>query len=245
MKDTKKRKNKIDLLREHRDVFTISPNAAKNKKNGSSHFFREFKKGGIRAVIRKPNISVSRLKNRLQFNALELRDEIFSSGIITRKEETGTVADVVIGLPATLNMLEYLPLWELFFKRLGFTAISSTTMKPYIKFGKEISNAEYCSPLTDFHGHIKELANTTDYIFYPQIFENVQGDEKRSYCYYCHYAVPILKNIPDFEGGKKLISPLLTINEQVDELIRALFLSLPDSLKRIFPRKNLRKPAKR
>ena len=228
----KKQPGGFDLLRNHRKVFTVFDKSGSPKPHTEVNLFQEFKEGGLQAVIRRPGFSLARVRNRIQFNALELRSEIFSSGIVSRSQLTLQEPAISIGLPATLTMVEYLPLWELFFKRLGFVTISSPTNKSYIKAGKEIRGAEYCVPLTEFHGHINKLSPQADFIFYPQILESTTGHEKKAYCYYSHYAVPIIQNIPDVNLAHKMIAPVLTLNGDIDATIRELYLHLPDTIKR-------------
>ncbi|MFC1585493.1 acyl-CoA dehydratase activase-related protein [Fibrobacterota bacterium] len=194
--------------------------------------FTSLNRGGIRSVVRHPGLSLARLRNRIQFNALELRREIFSSGILARQKKTTRTRSVKIGLPAALTMLEYLPLWELFFKRLGFTTVVSSTRTRHFTAGKGISGADYCAPITDFHGHIKHLEPKVDYIFYPQLFENSTENAKKAYCYYTHYAVPIIQNIPGFDLSQKIIAPVLNLDKNINETIRTVYLHLPDDLKK-------------
>ncbi|MGA1865249.1 MAG: acyl-CoA dehydratase activase [bacterium] len=227
----KKERSRFDLLRDHRKVFTISKDAGQSKMTTGAHWFHEFKHGGIRSVIRRPGISLARIRNRIHFNMLEIRGEIFSSGILTREKHNTSTRSFKIGLPATLCMLEYLPLWELFFKRLGYSTIVSSTKESHITAGKEIAGADFCAPIIDFHGHIRDLAQKADFIFYPQLFENINENEKKSYCYYCHYAVPMIQNIPGLDLGPKIIAPVLDLNKNIDETIRTVYLHLPDAIK--------------
>ncbi|MBI5375748.1 MAG: hypothetical protein HZA77_09945 [Candidatus Schekmanbacteria bacterium] len=234
----KKEVSGFDLLRNHRRVFDVSGKSSSHYEHADVSIFGEFQKGGIRAVIRRPEFSLSRLRNRIQFNAIEIRNELFSSGIVQRHQNGESTSQIKIGLPSTLNMIEYLPLWQLFFKSLGFTFIVSTADTSRISEGKEISGAEYCAPLTEFHGHVRELEGEADFIFYPQLFENTtqmpdnkQEEEPKSYCYYSSYAIPIIRSIPGFDLEGKLIAPVLKMNGNIDETIRELYLSFPEEMK--------------
>ena len=180
----------FDLLRNHRRIFDLPDKTGGHDERQDISLFQEFQQGGIRAVIRRPGFSLARLRNRIQFNALELRDELFSSGIVSRRQEVDGGSALTIGLPATLTMLEYLPLWQLFFKQLGFIPLISSADTSRIAAGREMSGAEFCAPLTEFHGHIRELASQADFIFYPQLIENTTDKETKAYCYYSSYAIP-------------------------------------------------------
>ncbi|MGA1841014.1 MAG: acyl-CoA dehydratase activase [bacterium] len=227
----KRERSGFDLLRDHRKVFTISKDTGQSKTPAGVHWFHEFKQGGIRSVIRRPGISLARIRNRIQFNVLEMRGEIFSSGIFPRQKKNTHTPSLKIGLPATLTLLEYLPLWELFFKRLGFTTIVSSMKENHITAGREITGADFCAPITDYHDHIRDLSQKVDYIFYPQLFENINENEKKAYCYYCHYSVPMIQNIPGLDLGPKIIAPVLDLNKNIDETIRTVYLHLPDAIK--------------
>ncbi len=192
--------------------------------------FREFKQGGIRSVASRPGFSLARLRNHIQFNLLGLRREIFSSGIVPRRRQ-GADSALKIGLPATLTMIEYLPLWELFFKRLGFTPVVTSADSSHITRGREISGAEYCTPLVEFHGHIRDLSTRVDFIFFPQLFEDAADKETKSYCYYSRYAVPVVHNIPHLDLAGKVIAPVLNMNGNLDELIREIYLGFPQEMK--------------
>jgi predicted CoA-substrate-specific enzyme activase len=228
----KKERSRFNLLQNHRRIFNVSKNMKSPKMQVPIKLFHEFKQGGIRSVVRQPGLSMARLRNRIQFNALELRREIFSSGILAHQKNRTRTHLIKIGLPATLTMLEYLPLWELFFKRLGFTTVVSTTRTGHNTAGKGISGADYCAPITDYHGHIKHLAPKVDYIFYPQLFENTTENAKKAYCYYTHYAVPLIQNIPGFDLSQKMIAPVLNLSKNINETIRTVYLHLPDALKK-------------
>ncbi len=156
---------------------------------------------------------------------------LLSLGYSRGERNTSNVPSLKIGLYATLTMLEYLPLWELFFKRLGFTTVVSPVETGHIAAGKEIAGADYCAPITDLHGHIRYLASRVDYIFFPQLFENANGNEEKAYCYYCHYAVPIVQNIPGLDISKKMIAPVLDLHKDINETIRTVYLHLPEELK--------------
>ncbi|MGA1796237.1 MAG: acyl-CoA dehydratase activase [bacterium] len=234
----KKAHSGFDLLRDHRKVFDIPRDVEDSKRPADVNAFYEFTQGGIRSVVRRPGMSLARIRNRIQFNVLEMRREIFSSGIMPQHRNTRQTSLVRIGLPATLCMIEYLPLWELFFKRLGFTTVISSAKESPIMAGKEITGADFCAPITDFHGHVRDLASKADYIFYPQLFENTEENEKRAYCYYSHYAVPLMQNIPGLDLSRTMIAPVLDLNKNIDETIRAIYLHLPDGVKKktAFPR---------
>ncbi len=226
----KKADQGFDLLRNHRKVFNIPDKDLPNNGGRDVNLFQEFQQGGIRAVIRRSDLSLSRLLNRIQFNALEMRNELFSSGIVTRNQDKQQIAPISVGLPSTLNMHEYLPLWELFFKRLGFSTIVTSADSSRIASGKQISSADYCVPLMDFHGHMKDIASRANFIFYPQLLEAVSEKGSKVYCYYSSYAVPIIRNIPALDLGKRLIAPVLNLNDTGGTISR-IYRALPEAMR--------------
>jgi len=227
----KKTQSGFDLLHTHRRIFDVDRAAQASHDPKPVNLFHEFKQGGIRAIVRRPELSLSHLRNRIQFNVLDLRSEIFSTGIVSKEDGDKAHTSTVIGLPRTLTLLEYLPLWELFFKLLGFEPVISGAESGLSQLGREIRGAEYCTPITEFHGHMKVLAGQTDWIFFPQMFETTEEDNKKYYCYYSHFAVPVVCNILGQDVADKVISPLLNMNDLPDDIIRELYLSLPDVLK--------------
>ncbi|MBN1980296.1 MAG: hypothetical protein JW795_02110 [Chitinivibrionales bacterium] len=228
----KKKKPGFDLLQDHRKVFAVPRGNEQSTIPANVNQFREIQQGEVQSVVRRPGLSMARIRNRIQFNMLALHREVFSFGIQPREKDTPRAHSLKIGLPATLTMLEYLPLWELFFKQLGFTTIVSPMHAELLTEGKEITGADYCAPITDLHGHICYLAQRVDYIFFPQLFENGLDSKEKAYCYYCNYAVPVIQNIPHLALARKLIAPVLNLDENVDQIIRSVYLHLPDELKK-------------
>ena len=97
----------------------------------------------------------------------------------------------VIGIPAGLQIFEELSLWEHFFESLGIKTISSVKEKNIIEQGKKYSGAEFCAPVTAFHGHVQSLIPRCDYLFLPIHLEDFKDSEKpgrlRKYCYYTQF----------------------------------------------------------
>ena len=86
----------------------------------------------------------------------------------------------IIGLPLCLSMYEQLPLWDTFFKELGFATIATkeSTRAMYRAGQKTIPSDTACYPAKLFHGHVDALLKEgVDFIFYPSESYNV--DEHR------------------------------------------------------------------
>ncbi len=72
-----------------------------------------------------------------------------------------------VGIPTALQGLEELDFWQDFFGGLGIQTLNSASLSDPVSRGKKVSGAEFCAPLTAFHGHLAYLAERADYIFLP------------------------------------------------------------------------------
>jgi len=141
--------------------------------------------------------------NRSGFNLLKERDKI------STPPETGPYRfPFTIGIPSALYLVEDLPFWTNFFNHLGIRTRSSSKMKNPDKIGKNLAQAEFCSPMAALHGHVNYLLKTTDYLFLPYYLERKEKDKdlKRKYCYYSQYAPTIIKSR---WHSDKILSPLI------------------------------------
>ncbi|MCD6446585.1 MAG: CoA activase [Candidatus Marinimicrobia bacterium] len=97
----------------------------------------------------------------------------------------------VIGIPAGLQIFEELSLWEHFFNSLGMKTISSENEKNILEIGKKHSGAEFCAPVTAFHGHVQVLIPHCDILFLPIHLESSKDPDNpermRKYCYYTQF----------------------------------------------------------
>ncbi|MFH1320698.1 MAG: acyl-CoA dehydratase activase-related protein, partial [Bacteroidota bacterium] len=81
------------------------------------------------------------------------------------------------------------------------------------------------------HGHIQELKNRVDFLFFPISFEESVDDSTYFYCYYSNYAVPILKNIESLNVKSKLISPVVSFSSDYEKTCKAIYTSFPKKIK--------------
>ncbi len=150
------------------------------------------------------------------------------------KETKGGQDAVTIGLPQTLPLVEFLPLWQRFFTDLGFKVVVSPQEKEMLRRGKNLAQTEFCAPILIAHGHIDWLKKRgTDYIFFPIMLhgpKTVTNLPHSFFCYYTTYISTLVKNSPVLQVDDKLLSPLLDFRQGVDSMGGALYLSL----KRIF-----------
>ncbi|MGB8225385.1 MAG: acyl-CoA dehydratase activase [Sedimentisphaerales bacterium] len=141
-----------------------------------------------------------------------------------------------IGIPLALVNYQYLPLFSVFFKNLGFDPlITSPTGRSTVKKGVESVTAEPCFPVKVAFGHIAELIEQeADYIFLPSIvtLENVFELNKTSkLCPYVQslpYQVKVA--FADRLGKTKILSPVIRLGEGRKELLKS-FLNLASQLR--------------
>ncbi len=140
-----------------------------------------------------------------------------------------------IGLPAGLQIFEELPLWKTFFHTLGLQTVSSEKTENILSIGKKHTGAEFCAPVSAFHGHVRSLAGQCDVIFLPHHLEADRDPEKpkrmRKYCYYTQFA-GVVTSLMETDGERiKSMRPL--INHRQNPLLTKA--ELYRSLQETFP----------
>ncbi len=148
-----------------------------------------------------------------------------------------------IGIPRALPLVEYLPLWEGFFSRLGFRTIVSPQDKEILKRGKRVAQADFCAPIFLAHGHVDWLREKSpDFIFFPIMLlgPRRQPKVKRNFfCYYTSYTPVIIRNSPSFQEKPNLLSPLIDLQVEIDRIVPALHGALGRPLR--LARKDIRR----
>ena len=114
-----------------------------------------------------------------------------------------------IGIPAALYMFEDLGFWKTFFDHLSIKTVTSETYSDAVRQGKNISQAEFCAPVSAMHGHVHHLLETTDYVFLPFYLDNQKRDKgvMRQYCYYSQYIPAIVTS--GVEDKDRILSPVI------------------------------------
>ena len=176
--------------------------------------------------------SLDRLYQSFEMNLMNLRHRLFT----IHKDEIEAVKNknkITIGLPNTLYLLEYIPFWELFFRTLGYSVIISTPAVKCLEKGKEIAGAEFCAPISNWHGHVQALSERVDYLFLPHIFQEGDAESASSkfYCYYSNYAVSMVQNIEGLASNEKSISPIIDFSKSAVYNLQQIYESLPPNLK--------------
>ena len=127
----------------------------------------------------------------------------------------------VIGIPAALQIFEELPMWEHFFNSLGIKTINSAKEKNIIEQGKKFSGAEFCAPVTAFHGHVRSLIDKCDILFLPIHIEGEKDQNDparlRKYCYYTQFT-SIVASLTK-QNGQRINSLMPLINHRQNPLL--------------------------
>lgn len=134
-----------------------------------------------------------------------------------------------VGIPRALLYHYYYPLWESFFRKLGFkVVISSETNKSILNAGISTAVDEACLPVKVFYGHVLELVDQVDYLFLPRI---VSVEQKEYMC-------PKLMGLPDMLRAALVNPPSLidvTVNlrnkDKTKEVMRSIaqIINVPES----------------
>jgi len=129
----------------------------------------------------------------------------------------------VVGIPATLHLLEDLPFWTTFFYKLGIPLQGSEKFRDSLKTGKKIAGAEFCAPIDSMYGHVTHIADSCDFVFMPIYLEAREKakNTEQNFCYYTQFSA----SLAFLEGPHvkdKLISPMLNFNK--DSVYNAMIL---------------------
>ncbi|MBN1388821.1 MAG: hypothetical protein JW965_10260 [Bacteroidales bacterium] len=132
-----------------------------------------------------------------------------------------------IGLPYALNMFEDMSFWKIFFRELGFSALSSEKVKDPVSSGKRLAGAEFCAPMHAMHAHVKWLEDKADYIFMPAVLESRTADEpaKELFCYYTQFS-PSVTSLLSEKIKEKAIVPLFRFEKGLPFVLKTLCNSL-------------------
>ena len=123
-----------------------------------------------------------------------------------------------VGLPLALIYHEQLPLWDTFFKELGFETVVSpySTRQLYLNGQNTIPSDTACYPAKLFHGHVDYLLKEgVDFIFYPSQSYNVnekRGDNHFN-CPVVAYYGELLRQNDKRLNEKNFLDPFLELED--------------------------------
>lgn len=80
------------------------------------------------------------------------------------------MATKTIGIPRALFYYYLFPLWDVFFRELGYQVIlSPPTDKRMVDLGIQRTVDEVCYPVKIYYGHVASLLDKVDYLFLPRL----------------------------------------------------------------------------
>jgi len=140
------------------------------------------------------------------FDLLKERKQVFSVASAKEYKEK-----VTIGIPASLHMVEDMPLWKTFFERLSLKAVTSEHYTEAGEEGKRMAGAEFCAPMTALHGHVKYLLERADHIFLPFYLEKKPKgkDIRRQFCYYTQFSSSLISHMNSEADQHRFLMPLV------------------------------------
>jgi predicted CoA-substrate-specific enzyme activase len=169
-------------------------------------------------------------RNRSGFDLLKARRRAFAlSEDIKARRENVPAGRRLLGLPSGLHMAEELPLWKTFFAELGIPFVTSEACANPIKEGKELTGAEFCAPMSAYHGYAAYLAQRAELLFLPIYIEGRKRKDEdrqmRKLCYYTQYSSALVGAVMRRRHGTEALRPLIKPNNftgNVQELYRSL-----------------------
>jgi len=236
----------FDLLSSRRKIFLAGSSGPKHRlKNKTSdqkkidlesalHKLKQIDFPASLQKLKKIDLdyTVEKLRENIGLNLLQMQHNYFT---LTRDElrTEQKTNKIKIGIPNALYVQEYVPFWRFFFHSLGYSVHISPQSSKLVKKGKELTGAEFCAPISNWHGHVHYLNTKADYIFLPTMFSDHPKNLDKFYCYYSHYAVPLVYNTESLDLKDRIISPFINFAEPVVENVRYIYESLPEELKLI------------
>ncbi|OQA01642.1 MAG: R-phenyllactate dehydratase activator [Planctomycetes bacterium ADurb.Bin401] len=171
--------------------------------------------------------NVSRAKkHKKSAAAFEFRNEMLRK--FAKIDENGIEpGKKKIGIPMALINWQYLPLFSIFLKNIGFDVIATgPTSRLTAKKGVESVTAEQCFPVKVAFGHIAELIEQqADYIFVPSVvsLENIFKTNKHS------KLCPYVQSLPyqaraafgDKLGKSEILTPVIRLGDGRKPLIKS------------------------
>lgn len=176
------------------------------------------------------DFSINKIKESFGLNILSLRHKLFTFNL-EKIPQSKQKNKITIGIPTTLYMQEYVPFWQRFFHQLGYSVVLASSKIETMKNGKEIAGAEFCAPISYWHGQILELSRRADYIFLPHMFEGGEQGNEKFFCYYSNYAVAMVQNNESTKIQEKYISPIIDFSKPGLHNIQQIYDNLPQNLK--------------
>jgi len=142
-----------------------------------------------------------------------------------------------IGMPRALFTYGMYPMFNAFFRELGYNVIlSDPTSEETVRLGQEYSLDETCYPVKLVNGHVAELVDKkVDYIFFPDLYTVLHpGSHTRQDfgCPYMQLAFKLVNRAMELDKkGIKLLSPTIGFSLG-EEFMKKGFMELGRQLER-------------
>ncbi len=134
-------------------------------------------------------------------------------------EVCSVLRDAVIGIPRYLSYYSFAPLYETFFRELGFQVrLSPPSNTDILDAGVRETVNDACIPIKIFHGHVAAIKDRVDFLFVPRL----AGAKM-------HYTVcPKFLGLPDMVRGSisdlpDIIAPRLPMGRDGLQGLRSLY----------------------
>jgi predicted CoA-substrate-specific enzyme activase len=134
-----------------------------------------------------------------------------------------------IGIPRSLTMFSYIPLWRTFFRELGFDVrITGMSTKKEKERGVRLAKSDFCFPvkMSIAHAHLLSEDELVDAIFLPTVIseKKQKNGMPRVFCPYVISFPSVIKK--SFHMSKPVISPSLDFRFGAKRMVTQLHESL-------------------
>lgn len=133
-----------------------------------------------------------------------------------------------IGIPRVLFMHNLFPMFNIFFKELGFNVVlSKSTDEEIIELSQQYTMDETCFPIKIINGHVAWLISKgIDYLFLPSLYSikhDISKSRENYACCYMQSVSQIINNVMDLEKkGIKLLAPLLSFKSGKYKMLKTI-----------------------
>lgn len=174
--------------------------------------FKGFDVQNQKEFIENQNKFVCKEDNKIKFSK-SVENIIFKEyeGTVDNKKQT-------VGIPRSLFVFGMFPMFNAFFKELGFNVLlSNPTSEKTISLGQQYSLDEACYPVKLINGHVAELVEKeVDYIFFPDLYtvDHPGSMSRQNYgCAYMQLAFKVVNRAMELENkGIKLLAPSIAFS---------------------------------
>ena len=140
-------------------------------------------------------------------------------------ERPGQRTQLRVGVPNGLHLADEHSFWLRVFAELGIPTVGPRHPEEFVSVGKQLQGAEFCAPVSAFHGQVADLLEQADLVFLPIHLEKPDPDNRRrAYCYYTQFTPSVVKGSVAHDQSDRLLMPVLWGGKRdpAQELIRVL-----------------------